>query len=141
MLSITSTYAIRAVLYLAQQSPWARKTGIKEISENLDIPKPFLGKVLQVLARKNMISSQKGPAGGFYLTIEQMQKTFWEVVNVFDNQEIISGCVLGHPHCESHNPCPMHQVVFKPKQQILTVFQSYTIESLSKLTKTQKLKI
>lgn len=141
MLSITSTYAIRSVLYLAQHVPWARKAGIKEISENLDIPKAFLGKVLQILARKNMISSQKGPAGGFYLTPEQMQKTIWEVVNVFDHQEIISGCVLGHPHCDSRNPCPMHQVIFKPKQQILTVFQSYTIEALSKLTQSQKLKI
>ena len=53
MLSNTSKYAIRAVIYLALYSTKEKKVGIKEVASELDIPSPFLGKILQQLARHN----------------------------------------------------------------------------------------
>lgn len=141
MLSLTSTYAVRSIIYLAQESQNQKKIGIRDISQHLSIPYAFLGKVLQTLARHNIISSQKGPSGGFYLDKNQMNITVWQVIQVFDNQETISGCVLGHPSCDSANPCPMHNAIFRPKQQILDVFKGQTVGALAKMTLAQKLKI
>ena len=67
MLSNTSRYAIRAVIYLALKSKDESKIGIKTISKDLDIPTPFLGKILQTLAKHKILSSTKGPHGGFGL--------------------------------------------------------------------------
>ena len=67
MLSNTSKYAIRAVIYLALFSTKEKKVGIKQVSSELDIPSPFLGKILQLLARHHILGSTKGPNGGFYL--------------------------------------------------------------------------
>ena len=68
MLSNSSKYAIRAVLYLANNSSVEKKLGSKKIAEEIDIPAPFLAKIFQVLSKANIISSTKGPNGGFYLT-------------------------------------------------------------------------
>ena len=67
MLSNTSKYAIRAVIYLALNAGEEKKIGIKQISKDLSIPTPFLGKILQTLAKQKLLSSTKGPHGGFGL--------------------------------------------------------------------------
>jgi Rrf2 family iron-sulfur cluster assembly transcriptional regulator len=57
MLSNTCKYAIRAVVYISVFGSKEKKTGIKEISEKLEIPTPFLGKILQSLARNKVLTS------------------------------------------------------------------------------------
>ncbi|MCL4539496.1 MAG: Rrf2 family transcriptional regulator, partial [Bacteroidetes bacterium] len=59
-------YALQAVLYISVQEP-GKFTNINEISERLDIPMPFLGKTLQLLVQDRILSSLKGPRGGFKL--------------------------------------------------------------------------
>jgi len=61
MLSNSSKYAINAVIYLAVHSSVTRKIGVKDVAEALHIPSPFLAKILQTLARKNVISSNIRP--------------------------------------------------------------------------------
>ena len=51
MLSNTCKYGIRAVLYLAMNTKKEKKIGIKQISQDLNIPTPFLGKILQSLVK------------------------------------------------------------------------------------------
>ena len=63
MLSNTSKYAIRAVIYLALFSSDEKKIGIREISKELGLPTPFLGKILQMLAKQKILNSTKGPMG------------------------------------------------------------------------------
>ena len=67
MLSNSCRYGIRAVIYLASQPICRYKTGIKQISNDLDLPTPFLAKILQQLAKQKILSSSKGPHGGFSL--------------------------------------------------------------------------
>ena len=42
-------------------------TPIKDLSKRLDLPSPFLAKILQDLATKGLLKSLKGPTGGFAL--------------------------------------------------------------------------
>jgi Rrf2 family iron-sulfur cluster assembly transcriptional regulator len=68
MLSSATKYTIRAVLYLATYTDISNKIGVKQIAEDLEIPQPFLAKLLQQLSRSKLVSSSKGPSGGFYLS-------------------------------------------------------------------------
>ena len=68
MFSQACKYAIRAVLYLAVHASEGKKVGVKDIAAALDVPKYFLAKILQQLSRNNLISSTKGPSGGFFLS-------------------------------------------------------------------------
>ena len=68
MFSKACKYAIRAVLYLSVHSSEDQKLGAREIAEAIDVPKPYLAKILQQLSKHKLISSSKGTGGGFYLT-------------------------------------------------------------------------
>ena len=65
MLSNSCRYGIRAVVYLASRYSEKNNIGIKEISGVLNLPAPFLAKILQQLARHKILNSVKGPNGGF----------------------------------------------------------------------------
>ncbi|MEZ4849550.1 MAG: Rrf2 family transcriptional regulator [Bacteroidia bacterium] len=112
MFSKTSKYAIRVILYLATREDPEQKMGAKTLAETLDIPVYFLAKVLQDLARKGVISSNKGPGGGFYLNEENLKNTIADVLTAVEGTELFSGCVLGFPTCSEKNPCPLHTQVF-----------------------------
>ena len=94
MLSNTSKYAIRAVIYLSINAGEERKIGIKQISKDLNIPTPFLGKILQILAKHKLLSSTKGPHGGFGLGKKADEIKLIDVVNIIDGQDIFKKCLI-----------------------------------------------
>jgi Rrf2 family protein len=111
MFSTTCKYAIRAVLYLATKSDEKNKIGVDIISEDLDVPKHFLAKILQQLTRNKLISSSKGRSGGFYLSDENKASNLIEVIRSFDGPGTFKDCVLGLKECSNDNPCPYHHTV------------------------------
>ncbi|UZH55085.1 Rrf2 family transcriptional regulator [Salinimicrobium tongyeongense] len=117
MLSSSSKYAVNAVLYLAVHSNEQKKIRAKEIAEAIKLPSPFLSKLLQSLSRENIISSSKGPTGGFYLTSKALETPLIEVVNIIDGTYRLDDCVLGLKKCSSEQPCPVHFSVQPLKQK------------------------
>ena len=117
MLSSSSKYAVNAVLYLAVHSNEKNKIRAKEIAEAIKLPSPFLAKLLQSLSRENLISSSKGPTGGFYLTKRALDTPLIEVVNIIDGTSRLDECVLGLKKCSSEQPCPVHFSVQPLKQR------------------------
>jgi AraC-like DNA-binding protein len=67
MFSKTCEYALRALIYIAQQSKNDSRVGIKDISKSINSPEHFIAKILQDLSRKGFVQSVKGPNGGFYM--------------------------------------------------------------------------
>jgi Rrf2 family iron-sulfur cluster assembly transcriptional regulator len=108
MFSKACQYAIRAALYLAIHSSETQKVGVKEMASSLEIPQHFLGKTLQQLARYHLISSVKGPNGGFYLSEKNREITLRQVVICIDGPDLFTACILGLPVCSGENPCPLH---------------------------------
>ena len=108
MLSSSSKYAINAVLFLALDSHKDKKVGVKDIAGAINVPVPFLAKLLQDLARKKVISSSKGPTGGFYLTEENKAQKLLIVVEQIEGLAKFEECVLGLKDCSSEKPCPVH---------------------------------
>lgn len=130
MLSNTSKYAIRALIYLELYSTPEKKAGIKEISGELDIPSPFLGKILQVLVKHNFLSSSKGPHGGFYLKGSAIDITLLEVIDVIDGKDSFETCVIRNTSCSNDNPCSMHHKMAPLWNEMRRVFATETIADL-----------
>ena len=103
-----SEYAIRAVVYLAVNSSSNQRFGTKKIAEDLDFPEPYLGKVLQQLARNNIISSVKGPNGGFCLEEKAMDISLLKIIESIEGLAFFSSCGLGLHDCNDEKPCPIH---------------------------------
>jgi Rrf2 family iron-sulfur cluster assembly transcriptional regulator len=130
MLSNTSKYAIRALIYLELFSNPGKKVGIKEIAEALDIPSPFLGKILQVLVKRGFLDSTKGPGGGFYLNKPAIDIALMEVIDVIDGLASFETCVIRTTPCSHDNPCSMHDKMAPLWNEMKRVFATETIADL-----------
>lgn len=106
MFSKTTEYGMRAMLYIAKCSADGYMVGVEEIAEQTNAPKHFVSKILQTLARENLVASVKGPKGGFYLMPKKV--TLGDIVEALEGRSFMTGCALGLPRCSEKNPCPMH---------------------------------
>ncbi|GIM62071.1 RrF2 family transcriptional regulator [Capnocytophaga canis] len=131
MLSNPSKYAINAVIYLAINGSESNKIGTKEISKKLNIPSPFLAKILQTLAKKKVISSTKGPKGGFWLTDHEKQAPLITIIENLDDVENFSNCFMGLKACSEEFPCPIHYAMQPFKKGLITELMENSIDYFS----------
>jgi Rrf2 family transcriptional regulator, iron-sulfur cluster assembly transcription factor len=127
MLSNSCKYAIRAVIYLAMQADETHKLGSKFVAEKLNMPQPFLAKILQDLTRKSIISSNKGPHGGFYLTEDNLKNSVLDIVTCIDGLEKFNQCFLGLHTCSNEKPCSVHTIVEPFKNDLFVKLANNTI--------------
>ena len=132
MLSRASKYAILSTLFLAEHASEEKKISVKVIAESIDVPSPFLAKLFQQLVRGKIISSTKGPNGGFYLSKANTKKTVLDIIENIDGLNRLNDCFLGLNECDSKNPCPVHFIVEPFKNNILGKFRDKTIVEFSK---------
>lgn len=132
MLSNSSKYAVKAVLYLAVYSNRNNKIMVKDISKSIDVPQAYLAKLLQELSRHDIISSTKGPKGGFYLSEKNRNGSLINIVHVIDGQKRIMSCLLGIEDCNEAKPCPLHNLVAPSRSTFLKGLENKTIGDLSK---------
>lgn len=136
MLSNSCRYGIRAVIYLASQPLSNGKTGIKRISKDLDLPSPFLAKILQQLAKQKILSSTKGPHGGFGLLKDPKNITLLDIVNSIDGKDVFTNCVMHNGSCVSvenaGKRCPLHDDYDKTRHNMIKLFKGKTIYDLVK---------
>jgi len=123
MLTKAAKYAVRASLYLAINSSKKNKIGAKEIAKDLKLPLPFLAKQLQQLSRSKLISSTKGPSGGFFLNEKNQERSLWDVIVCIDGEEWYNECFLGKDVCDQSNPCSIHSLVVSFRQKMKKEFQ------------------
>ncbi len=135
MFSQAAKYAIRAVLCLAIDKSIDNKARVKEIAKRLDIPAPFLAKILQELAKNKLISSSKGPKGGFYLTEENLNRPLINIIELYDGLALFDKCVLGLNECSSQNPCPVHKEVSTFKLEMYNLLGHQSIKDIAKRVK------
>ncbi len=131
MLSSANKYAIRSVLYLALYSNESKKIGVKTIADKLEAPQPFLAKLLQQLTRDQLVSSTKGPSGGFYLSKKDKKNTIWDIFKSIDGTKKFDQCFLGLSKCTIESPCPVHNIVADFKERILEEFKDKTISQFA----------
>jgi Rrf2 family protein len=105
MIQRTANYALRVAVWLARNADCAQTS--REIAEATQIPSRYLYRVLQTLAKANLVRSQPGPGGGYSLLADPDEISLLEVVSAIAPVERIQSCPLG---LRSHKRlCPLHQ--------------------------------
>ena len=126
LLSQRCEYAVRAALFLAA----ADRPGyvsVREISEALHIPQPFLAKTVQVLTAAGVFTSMRGPAGGLALARPASRISVEEIVVAVDGGSLFSACVLGLPGCGDRTPCPLHAAWAPTRARVHRMFAEATL--------------
>ena len=110
MLSRTAEHAVRAVILLARHYG-DRTVGAEEISTQLGVPRNYLSKTLNVLVRAGILTSARGPGGGFVLAVSPDVLTVADVVDVFSEgrPSAVVRCLLEDAPCDPLHPCSAHR--------------------------------
>lgn len=124
MFSRTVEYALRAVIHLAHEAPKARTTA--QIAEATQVPKDYLSKILQGLAKKGIVDTQRGVGGGVSLTKMPEEVTILDVVNAVEPIERIATCPLNLPN-HGANLCPLHRRMDAAMAMVEEAFRGSTL--------------
>lgn len=107
MLSQTGEYALRAVVHLAREDR-GQPLKIDEIASELGIPRNYLAKILHGMSGAGLLTSTRGPNGGFRLAVAPDRVTLARIVEPFDPAVAEPGCLLGQGRCSDAHPCRAH---------------------------------
>ena len=132
MFSKACEYAIRAVLYLSMKSADGVKRGIAEIAKEIDSPLHFTAKILQTLSREGIISSVKGPHGGFFISADAKPIPLNNIIMAIDGDGVLHNCAMGLKECSDQFPCPIHHDVKAYRDQLRKVMREKTVQQLAK---------
>jgi Rrf2 family protein len=132
MFSKATEYALRATIFIAQKGTEEKKLSIDEIAKAIDSPKSFTAKILQALTKDNhIISSVRGPNGGFYLTEKSKKLPVRTILKAMGDEEVLEKCVLGLKQCSELQPCPMHEQYKSIRKQLKDLFVAKSIQQFA----------
>ncbi len=133
------SYAIRAMARMAL----VRSDGyvlLDVLCEGTDLPRQFLAKIFQDIARKGLLLSAKGRGGGFALARPPGQITLYDIVAVVDGTEQFDQCVVALATCDDDQPCPLHDQFKAIRLHVKSFLTSLTLDHMSR-TLGQKLQL
>jgi len=127
MLSQTSEYALRIIVFLASRG--GQPATIRQIAAATRVPEGYLAKVLQCLSRAGLVHSQRGLHGGSVLARPAERLTVLDVIQAVDPIRRITTCPLG---LKSHgvNLCPLHRRLDNAISLVEQAFRESTIADL-----------
>lgn len=124
MISQTSEYALRAVVYLAQRGEGPAVA--QEISEATKVRTGYLQKILRMLSKHGILDAQRGIGGGFALAKPASSISLLDVLRATESDiPRIERCPLGIPgHVRL---CALHRLLDDQAAQTERVFETTTI--------------
>lgn len=132
MFSKACEYGLRASIFIAKQSKQGNKVGLTEVSTNIDSPKAYTSKILQQLAKCNIIQSDKGPGGGYYIPLNEIERiNLCAIVSAIDGDKVYKGCALGFPNCNDETPCSIHQQYASIRTELKNMLETTTLLKLT----------
>ncbi len=124
MFSQTIEYALRAMVCLAAEPQ--RPLANREIAAITKVPGAYLSKVLQTLARHELVTAERGVRGGFRLARPARAITILDVVSAVDPIRRIATCPLGLK-AHGRRLCPLHGKLDQALAQAEAAFASTTL--------------
>ena len=131
MISQSTEYALRAALHVAERSHEG-PVRVQDIARDLDVPRNYLSKILHQLGRAEVVTSTRGPHGGFRLADSPESIPLARIVEPFE-PNLVDGrrrCLLGREVCSDEDPCGAHHHWKRVASEILDFFHSKTLADL-----------
>jgi Rrf2 family protein len=140
VLSRTSQYAVQALIYMATQ-PAGEPVLNRDIASRLNVPAPYLAKILQGLSKQGLLDSFRGRLGGFCLREGMQQTTLMQILLLTEGPEFTKSCILGLKECSDETACPLHYKWIPVKKKITALLNEMTLAELAKAVLTGKYRL
>lgn len=97
-----------------------------KLAEVTLVPMNYLAKVLQLLARADLVAGRRGVGGGYRLNRDAKDITMMDVINAIDPIQRIRSCPL---NLENHSGtlCPLHSRLDNAAKTIIEQFESISL--------------
>ena len=128
LLTKTTEYAVRVLIFMAYQDKDLFTA--KHIHEKLKIPYKYLTRIMTNLAKKGYLESIRGRAGGFKFQKKLDKITLLRIIDAVEGLEGFDKCILGLEDCTDENPCALHYVWEKTKQEFIKNLSTTTLADL-----------
>ncbi len=129
-LTRAADYAIRVMVHLAGL-PAHERALLPALADATGAPESFLSKVLQALARADLIVSRRGQSGGFEILPGGRQASMREVIEAIDGPVFLNVCLISKRSCARNAWCPAHPVWVQAQQAMFEVLSSAIIADLA----------
>ena len=129
-LSKKADYGLIAVKHLAMHRN-EHACSANEIADEYGISTTLMAKVLQKLARQNLVAAKHGSSGGYQLAKTPDQISALEVITAIDGPVLITSCVTSHGNCDATSKCSVREPLRRVNESILNVLGTVTIAQMS----------
>jgi len=137
-LSKKADYGLIAVKHLAMHRN-EHACSANEIADEYGISTTLMAKVLQKLARQNLVAAKHGSSGGYQLAKTPDQISALEVITAIDGPVLITSCVTSHGNCDATSKCSVREPLRRVNDSILNVLGTVTIAQMSEEPQEQAL--
>ncbi len=127
-------YALLALCYLtlACDKDSARLVNTKEIAEHYHIPIELLAKIMQILAKQQLVTSFPGPTGGYRLTKDPADISVAMIVKVIDGNLGIVHCSNGNDlGCEQFDKCTIRDPLATIEERMYELLEKMSIRDIA----------
>jgi Rrf2 family protein len=129
-LSKKADYALIAMKHLATR-PDAASSSAREIAEQYDIPVELLAKVLQRLARHNLVTSHQGTRGGYRLARPVALISVADIIQAIDGPLTVTACSTEDENCGQYAKCSVRDPLWKIKDRIVLALSTCSLQEIS----------
>ena len=121
-------YALMAVRHLHMEDN--KLSSSSEIANSYNIPKPLLAKILQRLARKNIIKAIKGPSGGYIISKDPFKVKMTEFFEIMEGPMGIADC-HDDSSCAQIECCSIKDPINKLNNSVKSLFDNMTLAEIT----------
>ncbi len=132
-----SEYAVRTLIELAQK-PYGTVLPTKVISEKQAIPEVFLKKTVQLLAKAQLVATQRGTQGGVKLAVPPERITIAQVITAIEGEVAINPCLSSSHVCANRATCSIHPILQRAQDAMLAELNKETLEDIVAMGKGSK---
>lgn len=122
-------YAVRAVIFLAQQ-PKDSIVLKKDICRTQEVTPAFLTKIFQPLIKAGVVNSQRGVGGGFLLAKDPSEINMLDILEAEEGKLKLNHCLIDTDFCQRDAYCSAHQVWYDAQREMAEVLKRYSIADL-----------
>lgn len=118
-IQVTTDYAIRMVIYMAQRG--SQLSAAKEASVQLGITYGYFNKIAAKLRRAGLIDSVQGPRGGYILLKPAEDITLYDVIEIMEGSIRLNNCLEDDGFCSRNavQACQVHKILGSLQNEII----------------------
>ncbi|MEZ5758079.1 MAG: Rrf2 family transcriptional regulator [Emcibacteraceae bacterium] len=122
-------YSVRVLMHVAKKN--GALSSIREVSEEYDISKNHLMKIVHALGKGGYLETVRGKNGGFKLGQDARNINIGELIRYTEEDMKIVDCLgVKDGFCTIHNKCHFACIINEARNAFLSTIDKYTLEDI-----------